>query len=164
MVQQKREGPMAKRYLITLTDDERAHLLALTKKGQVSARTLSRAHTLLQADAGAPDAAIAAALHLGLATVERIRTRFVVAGLAAALTDRARPGGRRKLVGKPEAFPIALACSPPPDGRQRWTMQLRADKLVELRVVEVISDETVRRTRKQTSSSPGKRKAGAFPV
>ena len=155
---------MAKRYRVTLTDPERTHLLTLIKKGTVSARKLSRAHTLLQADAGATDEAIATALHLGIATVERIRKRCVEVGLEAALAERARPGGRRKLDGKQEAFLIALACSPPPAGRQCWTMQILADKLVELRMVEAISDETVRRTLKKMSSSHGRRRAGAFPA
>jgi transposase len=146
---------MAKRYLVTLTAEERVHLLELTKKGKVSARKLTRAHILLQADAGVSDKAIAAALHIGIATVERIRKRFVEEGLDAALSERPRPGGRRKLEGKHEAFLIALACSTPPDERPRWTMQLLADKLVELKQVESISDETVRRTLKKTSSSRG---------
>jgi putative transposase len=155
---------MAKRYIVTLTDTERAHLLTLIKKGTVSARKLSRAHTLLQAEAGATDEAIAAALHLGIATVERIRKRFVEEGLEAALTERARPGGRRKLDGRQEAFLIALACSTPPEGRQCWTMQILADRLVALRVVDAISDETVRRTLKKMLSSRGRRRAGVFPV
>jgi transposase len=151
MLQPKREGLMAKRYLVTLSEDERAHLLALTKQGKVAARKLTRAHILLQADAGVVDTAIATALHVGTATVERIRKRFVEEGLDAALSERPRPGGRRKLEGKHEAFLIALACSTPPDERSRWTMQLLADKLVELQQVGSISDETVRRTLKKTS-------------
>jgi hypothetical protein len=93
---------------------------------------------------------IAAALHSGTATVERTRKRFVEEGLDAALQERPRPGGRRTLEGKPEAFLIALACSTPPDGRKHGTMQWLADKLVERKHVESISDETVRRTLKQT--------------
>ena len=139
-----------KRYVVTLTDEERAHLLALTKKGRIAARRLTRAHILLQADSGATQDAIAAALHIGRATVVRICKRFVDAGLEAALRDRPRPGAQRKLDGKQEALLIALACSVPPDGRTRWTMQLLANKLVELRVVEAISDETIRRTLKKT--------------
>jgi transposase len=146
---------MAKKYLVTLTDDERTQLLALTKKGRISARQLARAHILLQADAGATCEATAQSLHIGTATVERTRKRFVEEGLAVALTECPRPGGRRKLTGKQEAFLIALACSEPPHGRQGWTMQLLADRLVELKVVEAISDETVRRTLKKTRSSPG---------
>ena len=155
---------MAKRYLVTLSEDERAHLLALTKKGALSARKLTRAHVLLQADAGAMDAAIAAALHVGIATVERVRKRFVEEGLDAALRERLRPGGHRKLDDKQEAFLIALACSTPPEGRTCWTMQLLAGKLVELRVVDTISDETVRRTLKKTSSNHGRRRRGVFPA
>jgi transposase len=146
---------MAKRYLVTLTEEERVHLLALTKKGKVSARKLTRAHILLQADAGVSDTAIAAALHIGIATVERIRKRFVAEGLDAAFTERPRPGGQRKLDGKQEAFLIALACSTPPEGRQCWTMQLLAERLVAVQVVEAISDETVRRTLKKTRSNRG---------
>jgi transposase len=141
----------AKRYAVTLTDEERAQLLALTKKGRGAARRLTRAHILLQADAGATQETIAAALHIGRATVVRICRRFVEEGLEAALRDRSRPGAQRKLDGKQEAFLIALACSPPPEGRKGWTMQLLANKLVELRVVEAIADETVRRTLKKTS-------------
>ena len=155
---------MAKKYIINLAEDERAQLLALTKRGKVSARRLSRAHILLQADTGLSDDAIAQALHIGTATVERIRKRFVEDGLEAALSERPRPGGQRKLAGTQEAFLIALACSTPPEGRTCWTMQLLADRLVELQVVEAISDETVRRTLKKTSSSRGRRRPGVFPV
>lgn len=146
---------MAKRYLVTLTEEARGHLLELTKKGQISARKLTRAHILLQADAGVSDKAVAAALHIGIATVERIRKRFVEEGRAAALSERPRPGGQRKLDGKQEAFLIALACSTPPEGRQCWTMQLLADRLVAVQVVAAISDETVRRTLKKTGSNRG---------
>ena len=155
---------MAQRDIVTLTDAERTQLLTLTKKGLVSARQLSRSHTLLQADAGATDEAIAAALHSGIATVERTRKRCVEAGLEAALTERPRPGGHRKLDGKPEACLIAVACSMPPEGRTCWTMQLLADRLMELRVVHAISDETIRRTLKKTPSSLGRRRPGVFPA
>jgi transposase len=155
MLKQKREGPMAKKYLVNLTEDERATLLTLTKKGTIAARTLTRAHILLHADSQATDDDIAQALHIGTATVERIRKRFVEEGLEAALNERPRAGGRRKLEGKREAFLVALACSTPPDERKCWTMQVLADKLVELNQVESISDETVRRTLKKTSSSRG---------
>ena len=155
---------MAKKYIVTLTDDERAQLLALTKRGKVSARRLTRAHLLLQTDAGLSDEAVAQALHIGTATVERLHKRFVEEGLEAALAERPRPGGQRKLDGKQEAFLIALACSTPPEGRTCWTMQLLADKLVELQVIEAISDETVRHTLKKTPSSRGRRRRGASPV
>jgi transposase len=141
---------MAKKYIVTLKDDERAQLLALTKRAKVAARRPTRAHILLQADTGLSDKTIAQVLHIGPATVERIRKRFVEEGLEAALTERPRPGGQRKLDGKQEAFLIALACSTPPAGRTCWTMPLLPDNLVALRVVDAISDETVRRTLKKT--------------
>jgi hypothetical protein len=127
----KTEGPMANKYLVNLTEDERATLLTLTKKGTVAARTLTRAHILLRADGQATDDDIAQALHIGTATVERIRKRCVEEGLEAALNDRPRAGGRRQLEGTREAFLVALACSTPPNERKGWTMQLPADKLVE---------------------------------
>ena len=155
---------MAKRYLVALTEDERAYLLALTKKGKVAARQLTRAHILLQADAGGIDSVIAAALHVATGTVERVRKRFVEAGLEAALRERPRPGGQRKLDGKQEAFPIELACSTPPQGRTSWTMPVLADTRAELRVLDAISDETVRRTLKKTRSSRGRKRPGVFRV
>lgn len=141
---------MTKKYLVSLTDAERESLLALTKKGSVAARKLTRAHVLLQVDAGATDDTIAQALHIGSATVERIRKRFVEGGVDGALTERPRPGGTPKLDGKGEATLVAWACSTPPDERKQWTMQLLADKLVALKLVDTISDETVRRTLKKT--------------
>jgi transposase len=146
---------MAKKYLVTLTEAEREALLVLTKKGSLAARKLNRAHILLQADAGTTDDAIAAALHVGTATVERTRKRFVEGGVDAALTERPRPGGKSKLDGPAEATLVAWACSTPPDDRKHWPMYLLADKLVELKVVDSISDETVRRVLKKTISSPG---------
>jgi transposase len=151
----KKECVMAKKYHVTLTESERADLLALTKKGKVPARKLVRAQALLHADAGWTDLAISEALHLGTATIERLRKRFVDDGVEAALTERPRPGARRKLDGAAEATLIAWACSAPPEERSTWTMQLLADKLVELDVVDTISDETVRRTLKKTNSSRG---------
>jgi len=146
---------MRKTYLVTLTDDERTTLHDLTKKGTGAARRLTRAHVLLHADAGVPDRTIAESLHIGRATVERIRKRFVAQGVEAALSERPRPGARCKLDGTAEAMLVAWTCSTPPDDRVCWTMQLLADKLVELKVVATISDETVRRTLKKTISSPG---------
>ena len=142
---------MTKKYIVTLTETEREALLALTKKGSLSARKLNRAHTLLQADAGASDAAIAQALHIGTATVERTRKRFVEGGVEIALTEQPRPGGKPKLDRKAEATLVAWTCSTPPDDRSCWTMQLLADKLVELKLVSSISDETVRRVLKKPS-------------
>ncbi len=146
---------MVKLYKVDLSESERTDLLDQTKRGVTSARKLRRAHILLLADEGMSDSRIAAALHVGVATVERIRKRFVEGGVQQALNEDARPGVRRKLDGKQEAYLVALVCSTPPDGRQRWTMQLLADQMVQLAVIDTLSDETVRRTLKKTTSSRG---------
>lgn len=129
-------------------------------EGTLSARKLTRAHILLQADAGATDVSIADALHIGKRTVERVRQRFVEGNLEQALSERPRPGGKSKLEAKGEALLIATTCSPAPQGRARWTLQLLADELVALEVVDSISYETVRRRLKKTSSSLGRLKSG----
>jgi transposase len=138
-----------KLYAVHLTEEERARLLEMTRKGKLSARKLARCHLLLRADEGAKDSTIAESLHLSAMTVERTRKRFVEQGLEAALSDRPRPGGKRKLDGKQEAFLVALACTDAPDGQEHWTMKLLADRLVQLEVVDEISDETVRRVLKR---------------
>lgn len=154
---------MAKKYFVDLTAEERAELKRLLHAGKARARRLYRARVLLLADEGAKDEEITAALHLGKSTVERTRRRFVEGGVERALTDRPRPGKARLLNGKQEAFLVALACSDPPEGRTRWSMQLLADRLVELRIVDSITDETVRRLLKKTTSSRGRRKSGVSP-
>lgn len=146
---------MAKIYCVDLTDDERAFLFDFIKKGKPSARKVTRARILLLASDGKTDRHISEALHTGVTTAERTRRKFVEGGLPKALNERARRGGQRKLDGKQEAFLVALTCSTPPDGHKRWTMQLLADKLVTLEIIEHISDETVRRALKKTNSSPG---------
>lgn len=153
-----------KRYVVDLTPDERRTVEAVIQKGKAAARTIRRAHTLLLAAEGHSDATIAHHLHSGHATVERTRQRFVEEGLAAALTEKPRPGGKRKLDGKQEAFLVAMACSSPPAGRAKWSMQLLADQLVTLGMVATLSDETVRRRLKETNCSPGGRSAGASPA
>jgi transposase len=145
----------AKKYIVDLTSEERDQLLGLIRKGKLSARKLTRIHILLRAAEDASDRAIAEALHCGRATVERTRQRFVEEGLEAALSERPRPGKARLLDGKQEAFLVALACSDPPDNRPKWTMQLLADRLVQLGVVEAISDETVRVRLKKGGPSHG---------
>jgi transposase len=146
---------MAKRYVVRLEAEERERLRLLTRKGKPSARTVRRAQTLLLADEGRTDEQIAGALHAGLATVARTRQRFVEAGLEAALTERPRPGAAPKLSPKQQAFVVALACTKPPEGRLRWTLQLLANRLVELEVVPAISDESIRRLLKRGRSSRG---------
>jgi len=159
-----------KKYLVTLTADERDHLDDLLHRGKASARVLTRARILLAADQadGGPaldDAATADELGVGLRTISRVRRRFVERGFEDCLRRKAqdKPSRPRKLDGAAEAKLIALACSDPPDGQAVWTMQLLADRLVELEVVDAISDETVRRAMKKTSSSRGSRSSGAFP-
>jgi transposase len=156
------------KYLVTLTAEERQQLHDLIAAGKAAAKKLMHARTLLKADAspGGPDwstGRIAEAFDISTATVGRVCQRFVEQGLEAALVRKKqdRPSRQRKLDGRAEAHLIALACSPPPQGRAEWTMQLLADKLVELRVVDSVCDETVRRVLKKTKSSPGKRSNGA---
>jgi transposase len=151
-----------KRYRVTLDAQERQGLSDLIAAGRAAARELTHARILLKADAAEggpawPDGRIAEALEVSSATVERVRQRFVEQGPEAALDrkPRERPAREIKLDGRAEARLIALACSAPPDGRAVWTMQLLADKLVELEVVDSISDETVRTTLKKMRSSRG---------
>ena len=144
-----------KTYIVDLREEERAFLLDLIQKGEHSARKLNRARILLLADEGKSDREIAEALHTGTATVQRTRQRFVEGNLEGALNEKRRPGGRRKLDEKGRAILETLAHSKPPDGRKRWTMQLLADQLVELQVVESISHETVRQEVKKRDCSCG---------
>ena len=147
-----------KKYCVTLTADERVSLTRLIAAGKAAAQKLIHARVLLKADQadgrpGWPDHRIAEAVEVSVATIERLRQRFVEQGLDAALDRKkpARPSRAPTLDGRAEARLIALACSAPPDGRKSWTMQLLADRLVELEVVPVVSDETVRRVLKKTS-------------
>src|SRR5260370_32461792 len=151
-----------KKYLVTLTAEEREYLGGLLSAGKRSALTLARARILLKADQadGGPaweDARIAEALDCGVRTVERVRQRFVERGLEEALGRKPqdRPSRERKLDGRAAARLIAPACSEPPDGRAAWSLQLLADQQIELRVVDSVCDETVRRVLKKTKSSRG---------
>ena len=147
---------MTKVYVVDLTPDEREELLSLLRGGQARVRKTNRARILLLADEGRTDEEVAEALLTSVSTVERTRKRFVVeGGLERALNESPRPGGKRKLTGKQEAYLVAPACSDPPEGKKRWSMRLLADALVELEIVEEISDETVRRTLKKGTLSRG---------
>jgi transposase len=151
-----------KEYKVTLTAEERQQLQGLSATGKAAAKKLTHARILLKADAaeGGPawdDQRIADATEVSTDTVARVRQRFVEHGLDAALTRKKqdRPSRQRKLDGRAEARLIALACSAAPDGRKEWTMKLLADRLVELEMVDSVSDETVRRLLKKTRSSRG---------
>lgn len=146
---------MVKKYVVTLSDAQRTELHALIRKGTTSARMLARARVLLLADEGRTDDQIAASVHVGTTTVERLRRRCMEDGLDATLQDRPRAGGTPKLDGKQEALLVALAWSEPPQDRTKWTMQLLADNLVAIGAVDAISDETVRRVLKKTTSNRG---------
>ena len=154
------QGGLAAKYHVTLTEEERARLEALTQKGRVAARTVTHAWILLKADAGPggpawSDAQIRTAFGVGWSTIARVRRAWVEEGLDAALSPK-RPAPRlpAKLDGENEAHLIALVCSTPPEGRDRWTLRLLAARFVTLEG-ETVSYETVRRTLKKTSSSHG---------
>ena len=148
-----------KRYRVTLEPDERGELEKLISRGKGAARRLAHARILLHADQsegrlGKTDAEIAEAVRVSVATIERVRQRFVEEGLEAALNPRPSPRlYPRKLDGKAEARLIALACSPPPEGRARWTLRVLADRMVVLGYVDAVSHETVRTTLQQTNSN-----------
>jgi transposase len=152
---------MEKKYIVTLTDPERAELRKLISSGKGAARRLTHARILLKADQGLPDRQIATELEVGHATVERVRRRFVEEGLEASL-DPHRPDKPRphKIDGEVEAHLVALACSAPPEGHAHWALRLLADKLVELEYLPAVSHETVRQASKQTSLHPGASRSG----
>lgn len=149
-----------KKYIVDLKDDEKKSLLALIKKGKARARRITRARILLLADEGKTDEEIVAALKTGVATVGRIRKRFVEGNVEFALSEAPRPKRGSRLDGKGQAVLVATACSTPPDGRASWSMQLLAERLVELKVVDSLSDETVRQLLKKTRLSRGKKSSG----
>jgi transposase len=154
------------KYVVWLTEDERATLAKLTRTGRTAAATVRHAWVLLQADEGPSgpawnDEQIRQAYGVSERTSARVRRRLVEEGLEAALTRKpADHPPRQKVDGVGEAHLVALACSSPPAGRQRWTLRLLADKTVELECLPTISYETVRRVLKKTNSNRGRRKSG----
>lgn len=152
---------MAKKYVVTLSAEERQALSGFVTRGKAAARKLTHARILLKADSGSEgpgwtDQQIADSLEVDPGTVEEVRKRWVLEGLEAALNRRPpRREYKRKLDGRGEAQLVALACSAPPEGRSRWTLRLLADKMVELEYVDSLAHETVRRTLKKTKSSHG---------
>jgi transposase len=148
---------MKKKYVVTLTDEERQMLRAMISRGKAAARKLTHARILLKADqsSGGPgldDATIGEQVQAGRATVERMRKRFIEEGFESALEPhKPRRTYLRKLDGDGEAHLIALACGEAPEGRSRWTLRLLADRMVALEYVDELSYETVRQVLKKTS-------------
>lgn len=127
-----------------LTPKERKTLRAVVTKGQNKAASIQRAHILLKSDEGKTDREISQWLYISEQTVRRTRLRFVQQGLAAALEDKPHPPPAPKLQDQQQAYLVALACSTPPAGLERWTMELLAEQLVRDGIVEHIAPETVR--------------------
>src|SRR5512147_3287280 len=152
---------MRKKYLVRLSETERAELEALVKTGRAAARKRLHAQLLLKADEGEhgpawSDAAVSQALEVGVRTVERVRQCLVEAGLETALNGRPQARYKSpKLDGEQEAHLIAIACSAPPAGRTRWTLRLLADRMVDLAYVDTVSYETVRQVLKKMNLSRG---------
>src|SRR6266704_5161738 len=151
------------RYQVELSQSERDDLVSLLSGGRHAARRLKRAQILLAADAGMSDEAIAAALAVSGSTIYRTKRRFVEANLEGALSEETRPGAERKLTGKEEALLIATACSRPPKGRARWTLELLADELVKLTEHDGISRETVRRRLAEHDLKPWRKDMWCIP-
>ena len=152
---------MTKKYIVRLSEAERAELGALVKTERAAARKRLHAQVLLKADEGEhgpawTDAAIMNALEVDVRTVERLRQCLVEEGLETALNGRPQLRYKSpKLDGVQEAHLVALACSAPPEGRNRWTLRLLADRMVELEHVDTVSYETVRQVLKKTNLSRG---------
>ena len=154
---------MKKLYSVQLTDQQRSQLQQLITSGSNKARVLTRARAMLLLDQDRADKEIVAALAISPTTVQRIRQRFSEHGFAAALHDKTHPGRPALITGDVEAKLVLLACSSPPQGRARWSLQLLADKMVELHYVEHISHQHVANILKKTNSSPGASNVGASP-
>jgi transposase len=151
------------RYRVELSQTERTELTELLSGGKHAARRLKRAQILLAADGGASDEAIAANVGVGSSTVYRTKRRFVLGNLEAALTEEPRPGANRKLSGKEEALLVATACSSPPAGRARWTLELLSGELVRLTAHESVSRETVRRRLAENDLKPWRKDMWCIP-
>ncbi len=150
-----------KKYIVSLTPSERHFLEQLTKKGKIAAYKMNHARILLKADinqkeGGWTDRQIGESLDIGHATIERVRQRFVEEGIESALSRREQKKRRSKIIdGEKEADLIAIACSETPAGKNNWTLQMLADRMVELNYVEQVSTETIRQTLKKTNLSLG---------
>ena len=161
---------MSRKHVVRLSEDDRQQCLELIRCGKAPARSIMHAQVLLKADAspegpGWTDAAIGEAFSVSTVTVAKVRRALALEGLQAALSHyRGTPGKpERKLDGHQEAYLIALACSEPPDGHARWSLRLLANRMVELGYVDSVSYNTVGRTLKKTTCSPGGPCASASP-
>ena len=152
------------RYRVTLSEPERARLEGLVAHGRTKVREVKRAQILLAAVAARGEAQIAAAVGASLARIYRTKRCFVEEGLESALHDAPRPGDRRKRSGKEEALLIATACSAPPEGRARWTLDRLADKMVARTGHASLSDETVRRRLAENELKPWQQKMWCVPT
>lgn len=152
-----------KQFVVNLPEKERQNLTDMTKKGMISARVMTRARVLLLADEQLHDKVIAERLAVSQGMIGQIRRKYATGGIETALYEKSRPKQPPKLDPKATATLIAETCSDPPEGYAKWTMQLLADRLVVLGVVDSISDETIRKTLKKTRSNPGRSKAGVSP-
>ena len=150
-------------YKVELAQSERSALIETSGRGKPLARTVKRALALLKADEGLLDREVAEAVSLSVATVARVRRRFVEEGLEAAINDRPRSGRERKLSGRQEAHLVAIACSNAPEGHTNWTLQLLANQVVAMEFAGSISLETVRQILKKTNSNHGRGRSGASP-
>lgn len=148
---------MEKRYVLNLTDEERVWLEGVCES-RSSSLVRKRARLLLEVDEGATDEEAADAAGVSVKTAQRIRQRCVLQGIEAALQRKpqARPSRKRTLDGRAEARLVQIACSEPPAGRSRWTIDLLADRLVELLIVPSVSATTVQRTLKKTKRNRGR--------
>lgn len=151
------------RYIVKLESSERQHLEALVGKGTCAVRRIKRAQILLAADAGRTDEEIADTVQVSTATVYRAKRRFVEDGMEHALSEDARPGGKRKLSATDEAMLVALACSSPPRGWAKWTLDLLADEMVRLTPHEHISRDTIGRRLDENDLKPWQRKMWCIP-
>ena len=151
------------KYAVRLAPEQREELQHLIRVGKRPARVTARARILLKSDDGWAAPQVAEALDVALGTVYRIKQRFTEEGLERALRDRRQANQHRKLDDRGEAHLVALACSPAPEGHERWTLRLLAGKVVELGLASSMSHEGVRKRLKKTLSSRGRRRNGASP-
>lgn len=151
------------RYIIELQDAERESLKDLVRKGKPSARRVNRARILLMCDDGWGEGDIVDALSTSTSTIYRVKRRFVEGGLEHALSEKKPRGGTRKLSGREEALLVATACSQPPEGRSRWTLELLADEMVRLTEHDDLSTETIRRRLKENDLKPWQKRMWCIP-